>query len=384
MKRVLKWVDEMRLLADYRRGEFLSAYLLNKLYNMWIIWGLVAISSVIHIFTVGYDKLFDGSMKSIAVLIFCLITILYGFIFPVYINYATHSSKMGHSIIYSFVFLCLSAEVLFIRNEIINVGTPYNYIVLMFVLSSIANFTLKENLGILLSLNAVLLLACWNDLECCELQGTVEHGYYVRSMVIIILVSFAVAFRNHANYLRTVKDKHTLSKVGETDLLTTLLNRRGLAQCIKRRGYQNNIAVCMLDIDDFKAYNDTYGHDKGDYCLQKVSSCLQILEQKHDAVCIRHGGEEFVIVFFGEVYEEIKQSLQHCLEEIRRLKIKSGVGATLPYVTVSMGLAFRETGVMSLEQYNEVIAQADCKLYQAKQKGKDQLVSEETIRAVKN
>ena len=106
-----------------------------------------------------------------------------------------------------------------------------------------------------------------------RLQMDFSLDFY-RIIILFSLLCLSVAVRNHIDYLLLMKERSHLKIVCETDPLTGLLNRRGMETYIRSRHYQWTVIACIFDIDDFKKYNDTYGHEAGDRCLLEVTECL--------------------------------------------------------------------------------------------------------------
>lgn len=156
------------------------------------------------------------------------------------------------------------------------------------------------------------------------------------------------------------------------DVLTGALNRRGLLNAIKplshlaqRNGC--NIGIMMIDIDNFKESNDTFGHQVGDKVLQQVAARIKSNLRASD-IFGRYGGDEF-LVFLSSVEPE---SLSAVGEKIR-LSISNGSKKT-PAVTISIGLAQGKTGPDVDSGLNSLIKKADAKLYQAKNAGRNRIV----------
>lgn len=152
------------------------------------------------------------------------------------------------------------------------------------------------------------------------------------------------------------------------DELTRIPSRRKLENDLLKLG--NQYAIAMLDIDHFKKFNDTYGHDIGDEVLKLVASGLEKVTGGGKAY--RYGGEEFTIVF---PRKRIKEVLSH-LDDLRQMISKQGYTyqkneQTNPkklYVTISIGVAERDEQSRKPE---EVIKAADNALYRAKKKGRN-------------
>ena len=164
------------------------------------------------------------------------------------------------------------------------------------------------------------------------------------------------------------------AKVRE-DQLTGVLNRRGLeeeyarAVAISERR-REPLSVAVLDIDDFKLLNDTYGHQAGDGVLAHVARVMKATVRPSDAVC-RYGGEEFVILLSGTGTDNALTAIGRVQRELLRRAFAQGDQRVL--VTFSAGVAERRTG----EEREAVIARADGAMYQAKRAGKNRVLPAE-------
>lgn len=164
-----------------------------------------------------------------------------------------------------------------------------------------------------------------------------------------------------------------LSIKNVTDQLTGVYNRKklnALLQKYERNGTPSDLGVAMMDIDYFKRYNDTYGHQAGDMVLKEVATVLKESVRKKDIV-IRYGGEEFLILLPGikkKAAEELCQGIHNRLKEKALPHAASEVSE---YVTMSMGLVFqKEKNNLSFEK---LIGLADECLYQSKEAGRNRL-----------
>ena len=165
-----------------------------------------------------------------------------------------------------------------------------------------------------------------------------------------------------------------LEIIANHDALTGLLNRRfietGLAEewkyPIRASG---QAALFMLDIDNFKKYNDFYGHLKGDDCLRRIAATLKKAIDGHNGYVIRYGGEEFIAVIF---LVERKFTLELGNKICRLVKNEALPDAEGGVVTVSVGMCHIQSTIdVSL---SDCIRIADKALYQAKTSGKNRAV----------
>ncbi len=158
-----------------------------------------------------------------------------------------------------------------------------------------------------------------------------------------------------------------LEELAVRDYLTGIYNRRHIFsevhRCISSAVRYNEVfSILMLDLDDFKSINDTFGHQMGDRVLQKVASYLEEEVRETDIVG-RYGGEEFLIILPNTK----KKEAYECAERLRRGVADLEVDSLKKSPTVSIGVA--EYGLqISLE---ELISRADTLLYRAKNNGKN-------------
>ncbi len=157
------------------------------------------------------------------------------------------------------------------------------------------------------------------------------------------------------------------------DPLTNLFNRRYLQETLERelsrsRRYNLSLGVIMADIDHFKRFNDTMGHDGGDVALQELGVLLQTKTRKEDIVC-RYGGDEISIVLPGASLEETVERAEQLREAVRRLSVRHQ-GITLGRITMSFGVAaYPQHG----DSARDLLQSADTALYRAKRAGRDRV-----------
>lgn len=154
--------------------------------------------------------------------------------------------------------------------------------------------------------------------------------------------------------------KNRLKKLATTDSLTDLWNRRAFTE--KMANLHGPVRLALIDIDDFKSINDTFGHDTGDHVLRETADILRRVCPE-DKFIARVGGEEFAIIFDDEDDQNIitcLEKLRSTIEETRIIHLSNRV-----QFTISIGLS----------DFDDVhlFKQADRMLYQAKSKGKNQI-----------
>lgn len=134
------------------------------------------------------------------------------------------------------------------------------------------------------------------------------------------------------------------------------------------------LGLIMIDIDNFKGFNDTYGHIAGDNCLKKVANIIKSSVKRKTDLVARYGGEEIVVVLRELSYSNALQMAEEIRKNIEDMKIENNKSPS-GYVTVSMGLIFGQ--VDPYQNPEEFIEFADELMYTAKKRGKNRVESME-------
>jgi diguanylate cyclase (GGDEF)-like protein/PAS domain S-box-containing protein len=166
-----------------------------------------------------------------------------------------------------------------------------------------------------------------------------------------------------------------LERISNYDGLTAIPNRRYFEHFYGlewRRALREQkwLALIMIDVDFFKAYNDRHGHLAGDECLKRIALALQIVNRASDLVC-RYGGEEFVAVLSGTDPESARAIAERMRQRVHDLALAHGDSVVCPHVTVSMGIAAQVPTVAASPE--ALLLKADQALYLAKSMGRDRV-----------
>ena len=161
--------------------------------------------------------------------------------------------------------------------------------------------------------------------------------------------------------------------------LTGLFNRRHMEEFLARellRANRNHkpLAVFMIDLDHFKEFNDSFGHEAGDILLREVGAVLSSQIRGGDIAC-RYGGEEFLIILMDANLDAARQRAENLKGQVRNLQVHHR-GQTLRQVTVAIGIAaYPDHGTSAQEMINA----ADKALYRAKTSGRDRIVVADAV-----
>lgn len=167
-----------------------------------------------------------------------------------------------------------------------------------------------------------------------------------------------------------------LEQLSNIDPLTCIPNRRRFDNALElewRRALRGGayIAILMIDLDGFKAYNDMYGHSRGDEYLKKVAHCLSGLLQRPGDIVARYGGEEFVVLLpecnlqnAFKIAERTRSAVEHISRQDKEIGQKNPV-------TASIGCAAMKATIN--QSAGQLIVKADEELYKAKSLGKNRV-----------
>ncbi|HXF83114.1 MAG TPA: diguanylate cyclase [bacterium] len=169
-----------------------------------------------------------------------------------------------------------------------------------------------------------------------------------------------------------------LAELSTTDALTGVANRRQFDAVLDREWrqavrYRLPLSLIMVDIDHFKEYNDTYGHQQGDECLRRVAEALEHCVNRAGDFVARYGGEEFAVILSHTTLPAAITVAQKLRASVEALRIPHRASTTAAHVTISVGVATsvpeRESGP------SDLLAAADRALYAAKSAGRNRVVA---------
>ena len=221
-----------------------------------------------------------------------------------------------------------------------------------------------------------------NDIPIIFLTGQMEaqdeiHGLELGAVDYIFKpYTLSVVLARVQNHLNAARYQKQLKCYSYQDGLTNIPNRRHFDELLnkefKRAAREKKfISIILLDIDEFKLYNDHFGHVIGDDCLRKVGKALSNCEHRASDFVGRYGGEEFVALLPDTDENGALHMAQVMLDAVRDLTIPHSPNAQQQHVTVSIGAA---TCLASFEESpSELLDLADSLLYKAKRAGRNQI-----------
>ena len=173
-----------------------------------------------------------------------------------------------------------------------------------------------------------------------------------------------------------ITDKKMVEQISITDGLTNIFNRRHFNEVIpdiinSAKREDETLCFLIMDIDYFKQYNDTYGHQMGDEVLIKVAGVLKKSLKRAGDFCFRLGGEEFGIVFKGKNMDESISFSETIRKNIEELKIEHSKNGASKYVTISAGMVCKKAS--GINSADEIYKDADLLLYKAKESGRNRV-----------
>lgn len=231
-------------------------------------------------------------------------------------------------------------------------------------------------------------------LVCVWLRFGQGHAYDVFDIPLALLVVLIAAYTLIMNYRFELEERRRfqwsvraqtlhqklaesqaqLDALSRLDPLTGVPNRRHFDQYVDQcwaaaLGSGQTLALLLIDVDHFKAFNDRYGHPAGDQCLKHVAQVLQQQVPSASGCVARWGGEEFIVVMPDTDAAHAMKAAQGLCEAVAGLGLRHEASATAPHVTISVGVAVTRPS-LAHASIDSLVAAADAALYRAKEGGR--------------
>lgn len=207
--------------------------------------------------------------------------------------------------------------------------------------------------------------------------------YYVLYGVVVVALAGIAERQERFSFLQELMVSHQskelaelnrqLDRIAHHDALTGIPNRRSFDIASEREWEialreQRSLSMLLLDVDFFKRYNDTYGHDSGDQCLKTVAQAIRDTMLRPADLAARYGGEEFVVLLPDTDLRGAEDVARRVLAAVTALAMPHAGSATADVVTVSVGVA--SVRPQPSWRQHELLEMADRALYQAKTAGR--------------
>lgn len=217
-----------------------------------------------------------------------------------------------------------------------------------------------------------------------EIAWTLLNRTYTFSSFLGMALAYVTDRHHRENYLQScLLELHRIEMVQQTqqlevmsrqDALTGIANRRYLDEMLEEEWYramrhQTPLSLMMIDIDYFKAYNDSLGHLAGDQCLIKIAHAITDIATRSGELVARYGGEEFVILLPMTTQQHAIRQAERLLRSIKNLTIPHPASEISQHVTLSIGVVSYVPQMN--EDVNDFLYCADHALYKAKSRGRD-------------
>lgn len=275
-------------------------------------------------------------------------------------------------------FICLWGEII----TLISYTEITLYVATILTISFVVTLTPKKTYSLFLSMNFIFIL-----LFFVFNKYNFINKHILFNSTIIMIVAIIISYVNYLNrkrefiQLTTIKEQNkNLKLMVMKDGLTDLYNRRCFDKTIKAllstcALEKTKLSILMLDIDDFKAFNDSFGHQAGDNCLIEVTKIIKKAAISNSGLAFRYGGEEFTLLFTSLNKEEVMNIAESVRKEVESFNFPCN--ANKCKITISIGIFH----VLPNENtsFDHCIKVADTLLYRVKELGKNKILIEEEL-----
>lgn len=206
-----------------------------------------------------------------------------------------------------------------------------------------------------------------------ELENLKENDKFEKIKIINQRLEMEI-LNQKKKLMNTQKENKILEKKAHQDELTGIPNRRYINNYLskaweKLQLYDNTITLFIIDIDNFKKYNDYWGHSKGDECLIEVTNCMKNMKLQRKDLFGRYGGEEFIYYIIGINYDQALALGNLIRNKVEKLGLTYIADDNSYVITLSVGGAFGNSSY--IKSISDMIQIADMELYKAKGMGRN-------------
>lgn len=376
-------------------GDVLKAFNLSTLYMNINALGIISVAILLVslafqvIFSLGFSELSEYIGEARQVLIFNgLVNIVSSVIFIVS-TFGKIKYKLPERVLAVLawampVFYLWVMALSSIAFNSLNLGLV-PYLGMQFVIAAMMRIPLKKAIAVFVPPLAFFILYEWLVDE-----NALQIAVHLISSVVVSIITVALSqilylsWKYQFHYIVLIKQQsddllvanEKLKRLADLDGLTGIGNRRSFDEKIqyewaRARREKEKLALIMIDIDHFKLYNDTYGHQKGDDALKAVAQAIQGTLRRSIDFAARYGGEEFVVLLPMAAVEGVCDMAEKIREAVFSMKMEHRA-STHGYVSISLGVAC--LGHESISDYESLLKAADTALYNAKNSGRNRVV----------
>jgi diguanylate cyclase (GGDEF)-like protein len=219
----------------------------------------------------------------------------------------------------------------------------------------------------------------YNDVAEVSIGVLVTYGVAGNPLIAIAALPVVTLLQRSLRHVQLLTESRADSKTGLLNAATW--EREAATEVLRAVRTQSPLAIAILDVDKFKAINDTYGHLAGDLALKEIANTLKTTLRDYD-LAGRFGGEEFAVLLPQTRAPDAFRIAERVRANISSLPIiaPSATGGERVQVTVSIGVAALDSGIK--REFSELMAAADAALYRAKADGRDQVQMISTTRGL--
>lgn len=204
----------------------------------------------------------------------------------------------------------------------------------------------------------------------------------LKCMVVLVITSVVgsiVCWDVEKNYRENFIERALTGELLARDSLTGLMNRRTFDEHLLRVWQQAlrdqcSIAVCMIDVDHFKRYNDAFGHQAGDIALRTVARLIQEFARRPLDLAARYGGEEFAMIFYDLAPDDVHAIAERLIKAVQAERINPREALVKPELELTISIGVGLISPMAGRTPLGAVQLADEALYEAKHAGRNRLI----------
>lgn len=322
---------------------------------------------------IKYNNILEWECYRIIVLLVPLITLVLIYLVWTFSNENKIKKRYGHIVnkIEITIFIIVFSIIIAICGVD---GNQYKFLYLFIIITTTIQYGMRQGL-IVSGISSVIILV----MDIIMMPNVYINGYFENDLImagIFILTAWPLGFyvKIEGEHIKKLEDQINI------DGLTELYNHRYFCDTLIEKikdGEGNNkpVAMIFIDIDYFKQYNDTHGHQKGDYVLRKIGEIIKANIRKED-IAARYGGEEFAVILPGTNEKEAMEIAEHLRAQIEYTYFQGEESQPNGKVTASMGVSVYPD---KAKNDIELIKSADDALYRAKFTNKNSVESYTSI-----